>query len=112
MINFSGLLGRGGGALELEPILFLFSGTVFFKVKEEERWEKPDLEGSSFWRGKARKQREMKKMKCDLNLKCPNIEPLRLHERTFALVKGPEFEKLRGVRLGEWPFALTNLRVC
>ena len=35
VINFSGLSGGGGGALELEPILFRFSGTVFFGAMEE-----------------------------------------------------------------------------
>ena len=33
--NFSGLSGGGGGARELEPTLFRFSGTVFFRAMEE-----------------------------------------------------------------------------
>ena len=37
VINLSGFSRRGGGTHELEPVLFLFFGTVFFGATEEER---------------------------------------------------------------------------
>ena len=38
-MNFSGLFGRGGGAWEVDPILFLFIGTAFLgAIENEGRW--------------------------------------------------------------------------
>ena len=42
-MNFLGLSGEGGGARELELVLFHFSGMVFFEAMEEERLRKPEL---------------------------------------------------------------------
>ena len=39
VINFSRLSGGGGGARELDPILFLFIGTDFLgTMKNKEKW--------------------------------------------------------------------------
>ena len=69
-----------------------------------EPWRKRDgnigLKDRVLAEGKPRNNYEMKKNEVRLALKCPNIEPLRLDEHAFFLVKGPKCEKLRGVRRG------------
>ena len=38
-MNLSGLSGSGGGARELDPVLFLFTGTAFLgAIENEGRW--------------------------------------------------------------------------
>ena len=44
MINLSRFFGGGGGTCELEPVLFLFPGIVFFRAMEEEIWRESGLE--------------------------------------------------------------------
>ena len=42
---------------KIDPILFLFSGSVFVGAMEEERRDILALEIPGFWRGKARKMK-------------------------------------------------------
>ena len=100
MIKFSRFLGGDRGALELKPVLFLFSRTVFFGAIEEERYGKTLVKNRVLREGKLGNNCEMNKNEVCLALKCPNFGPLCLCEATFTLAKGPECGKTQGIRRG------------
>ena len=53
MINLLGFSRGGGGTTELKPVLFLFSGTVFFGAMEKERIGEFGFEEPVFGEGEA-----------------------------------------------------------
>ena len=53
MINFSGFSRRVGGAHELDPILLIFYGIVFFGAMEKEGRKDLLFASIGFGRGKA-----------------------------------------------------------
>ena len=53
MINLLGFSRGGGGTTELEPVLFLFFGTVFFRAMEKKRMGESCFEEPVFGEGEA-----------------------------------------------------------
>ena len=74
---------------ELEPILFLLSGIVFFGAIEEEREKKNDLKDRVLGEENPVNKVKRKENEVCLNLYCPNFGPLCLGEGAFTLAKGP-----------------------
>ena len=71
VMNFSGFLGRGGGAYKLQSVLFLFSETVFFRAIEKERGWLGNTESLKGRNGQI--AYEVKKMTVSFYLYCPRI---------------------------------------
>ena len=93
MIKFWGFSRGGRGVRELEHVLFLFFGMIFFGSIEEKRDGKTVVKDQVLIDGKPRNNCEMKKNKVRLALKCHNFRPLHLGEAPFALGKSPECGK-------------------